>query len=174
MSETVITIHGHVAHNPEIRVTQNKTEMVVFRVGVNPRRYDRQRDEWVDGQTEWYSVLSFGNLGQNVSKSIRKGDPVIVHGRFRAPQWQPEDQKRPITTLEIMAHSVGHDLRLGRSTHLRVRYDENGHELDPTARDAQKTGDDLGDDAAAQAPEYDDAAYESGESEVAEGEFATV
>lgn|SRR5690625_289337 len=131
MSETFMTVRGRVAQTPEIHVTASGAEMTVIRVGVNPRHFDRQRNEWIEGHTQWYSVMAFGSLGQNIAKSIGKGDPVVVYGRFRTSQWQPENQPRPQLELEIIASSVGHDLRFGRTNYVKVRYDDKGREVRP-------------------------------------------
>lgn len=124
MSETFMTIRGYAANNPELHQGTGRAPMAVFRVGVNPRYYDRTKEEWVDGRTEWYSVMSFGNLAKNVAYSLNKGDPVVVYGRFRTSQWQPNENERPYLSLEIVAASVGHDLRFGSTRYARTRYDE--------------------------------------------------
>src|SRR5690625_2346617 len=99
--------------------------MTVCRCGVNPRDFDRGKGEWVDGRTEWYSVMSFGNLARNTAFSVNKGDPVIVYGRFRTSEWQPKEGGPPRLSLEIIASSIGHDLRLGSTNYARTRYDED-------------------------------------------------
>lgn len=124
MSETFMTIRGYVANKPELHQNPGKAPMTVFRVGVNPRYFDRTKGEWLDGRTEWYSVMSFGNLAKNIAYSIHKGDPVVVYGRFRTSQWQPNENERPYLSLEIVASSVGHDLRFGSTMYARTRYDD--------------------------------------------------
>lgn len=146
MSETYMTIRGRVGNNPELHQTPGKAPMAVFRVGVNPRHFDRNKGEWVEGQTEWYSVMSFGNLARNAAFSVKRGEPVIVYGRFRTSQWLPKDSDRPQLSLEIVASSIGHDLRLGSTSYARTRYEEpaqseddganNGVEQDSSERDA--------------------------------------
>ncbi len=123
MSETFMTVRGRVAHKPELHQKEGRAPMTVFRVGVNPRYFDRGKGEWVDGRTEWYSVMSFGNLARNTAFSVNKGDPVIVYGRFRTSEWQPKEGGPPRLSLEIIASSIGHDLRLGSTNYARTRYE---------------------------------------------------
>lgn len=126
MSETLMTLRGRAANNPELHMNTGRTPMCFFRIGVNHRYFDRAKGEWVDGRTEWYSVVTFGNLALNTSYSIRRGDPVIIYGRFRTSEWQPKDGGPARLSLEIVASSVGHDLRLGATHYSRRRYDDTG------------------------------------------------
>lgn len=126
MSETLMTLRGRAANNPELHLNTGRTPMCIFRIGVNHRYFDRAKSEWVDGRTEWYSVVTFGNLAMNTSFSIRRGEPVIVYGRFRTSEWQPKEGGPARLSLEIVASSVGHDLRLGSTRYSRTRYDETG------------------------------------------------
>src|SRR5690625_550508 len=142
MSETFMTVRGRVAHKPELHQKEGRAPMTVFRVGVNPRYFDRGKGEWVDGRTEWYSVMSFGNLARNTAFSVNKGDPVIVYGRFRTSEWQPKEGGPPRLSLEIIASSIGHDLRLGSTNYARTRYDddEKVSSENPAAKDKSTAG----------------------------------
>lgn len=146
MSETFITVRGRAANKPELHNTSGRTPMAVFRVGANPRYFDRSKEEWVDGRTEWYSVMAFGNLAMNAAFSIGKGDPVVVYGRFRTSEWQPKDGGPPRLSLELVASSIGHDLRFGATHYARMRHDEQGRPAEadgatsPNAEPAESLG----------------------------------
>lgn len=111
MQETFVTFHGWVGSEVRHRLVR-ETSVASFRVGVTPRI--RKDGDWVDGETAWYSVTAWRTLADHVRRSVRKGDPVIVHGRLRTETWTPEGGT-PSTTLLVDATLVGHDLNRGLS-----------------------------------------------------------
>jgi single-strand DNA-binding protein len=89
-----------------------ETQLVSFRVGSTPR-YNKA-GTWVDGQTSWFTVNCWRQLGQNVQGSIKRGDAVVVHGRVRVDVWEREGQPSSVTWV-VDATFVGHDLSKGTS-----------------------------------------------------------
>ena len=61
----------------------------------------------MDGQTSWFSVTCWRGLADNVRDSVRKGDPVFVHGRLRTDVWEREDGQTSVTYV-VEATTVGH------------------------------------------------------------------
>ncbi|MBO9554812.1 single-stranded DNA-binding protein [Cellulomonas sp.] len=96
--------------------TDGSTEFTSFRMASTRRWFDRRENVWKDGRTEWFTVKLWRQAAQNAGHSLRKGDPVVVHGRLSTEEWaSPEG---PRTTLVIEAAAVGHDLTFG-TTHFR-------------------------------------------------------
>lgn len=89
--------------------------MASFRVGSTPRHYSRKADAWVDGPTQWYSVNCWRQLAQHVERSLRRGDPVVVHGRLAVRTW-PNADGVEMTSVEVEAIFVGHDLNRGTTS----------------------------------------------------------
>jgi single-strand DNA-binding protein len=114
MNESYITVHGYVVATPVVRTVGEHT-VANFRIGVTPRKLERSSGEWRDAETQWYSVSAWRALGDNVARSLRKGDPVIVQGRLSARTWV-NAQHSEVLAHEIEATVVGHDLRRGFST----------------------------------------------------------
>lgn len=117
MTDT-ITVTGLVATEPRHITTQNGLTITSFRLASNQRRFDRSQNAWIDGDTNWYTVTAFRQLGMHVASSVRKGERVVVAGRVRQRDWQSDTNKG--TTIEIDADTVGHDLTFGRSTFTRT------------------------------------------------------
>jgi single-strand DNA-binding protein len=93
--------------------TDGSTEFTSFRMASTRRWFDRRENVWKDGRTEWFTVKLWRQAAQNAGHSLRKGDPVVVHGRLSTEEWvSPEG---PRTTLVIEATAVGHDLTFGTS-----------------------------------------------------------
>ncbi|MFJ8625161.1 single-stranded DNA-binding protein [Kitasatospora sp. NPDC093550] len=113
MSETHVTVLGNVATEVSYGETAGGVPMAHFRLGCTERRYDRQRECWVDGETQWVTVTAWRALAVNLIGSLAKGDPVLVSGRLRVREWTEGEVKR--TRVEIDARSVGHDLTRGTS-----------------------------------------------------------
>lgn len=150
MLDNTATVVGNLAADPEYRRFDSGVEVLNFRMGSTPRRFDRATARWVDGETSWWRVACWRGLAANCAKSLRKGDRVVVVGRLRTSAWTTEDGRRG-TSLEIEAEAVGHDLTWGTTEFERVvrteRLDLPGRdgdgsvgEPDDDARDAVAAG----------------------------------
>ncbi len=116
MNDTYITLTGWVGGDVSLREVSGGQPVANFRVASTSRRM--RNNEWVDGATTWYQVKAWRRLADNVARSIRRGDPVVVHGRLEADVWTKEDGTVN-TQLVITATSVGHDLSRGTSAFAR-------------------------------------------------------
>jgi len=87
-----------------------------FRLASTRRVRDRETGAWRDGRTEWFTVKAWRVTALNVAQSLRKGDPVVVHGRLSTEEWVAAEGTR--TSLVLVADAVGHDLSYG-STQFR-------------------------------------------------------
>ncbi|MBO1901988.1 single-stranded DNA-binding protein [Leucobacter weissii] len=110
---TPIGIVGTVATDPRLVTTQTGVTLCTFRLASGERRFDREQQKWVDGETNWFTVAAFRALAEHAHASFRKGQRVIVSGRLRIRRWENGD--RSGTSVEVDAEAVGHDLRWGVS-----------------------------------------------------------
>lgn len=109
-----ISVVGTVATEPKLLNSAGKTSFCTFRVASNERRYDREKNQWVDGETTWLSVNAFRSLAEHARESFSVGDRVIVNGKLRVKRWEAQDRKG--VSVELDADGLGHDLRWGVST----------------------------------------------------------
>ena len=109
MNDTFVTFHGWAGSDVRHR-TAKDVSVATVRVGVTPRL--KREGDWFDGETTWYSVTAWRTLADHLRDSVRKGDPVIVHGRLRSETWQPPEGPATVT-LHVDALLVGHDLNRG-------------------------------------------------------------
>ncbi len=93
MNETLITLQGYVGGDVRIRAA-GESEVATFRVGCTPRRWSRKEQTWSDAATQWYSVSCWRGLAHHVERSLRRGDPVVVHGRLSTSVWVNSDGRR--------------------------------------------------------------------------------
>jgi single-strand DNA-binding protein len=68
---------------------------------------------WQDLPTNWFTVKAWRGLAENVAASVRRGDAVVVTGRFTADVWEREGERSVRST--VVATSIGHDLTRGTS-----------------------------------------------------------
>lgn len=113
-----VTLVGFVAQDPIQRPTKNGVLVTDLRVGATPRVQDRVTNEWRDGITSYYDVSCWRRLGDNVRASLRKGDPVLVKGKFRARTYTDKNGVTR-TMIDIVADTVGHDMNRGVANYLR-------------------------------------------------------
>ncbi len=113
----LITVTGIVATTPRHLVTSEGLPITSFRLASTQRRFDRTKSQWVDADTNWYTITGFRQLAINTIGSVNKGDRVVVTGRLRIRDW--ENGERTGTTIEIDADALGHDLSWGTSSFSR-------------------------------------------------------
>lgn len=119
MTDSMITLQGYVGTEPTLRDAAG-TRVANFRLASTPRRLIRSTGEWVDGETQWYTVSAWRHLADNVAQSVHRGDPVFVHGRLTCRTWVNRDGVES-TNLEIEAMTVGHDLNRVSTGTVRMR-----------------------------------------------------
>lgn len=111
MNESMVTFQGWLG--ADVRTRQAGDSVVAwFRVASTPRRFQRSTGEWVNGPTQWYTVNAWRALGEHCVESLRRGDPVVVHGRLTQSSWVNNDGME-VTSLDVDAVFVGHDLNRG-------------------------------------------------------------
>jgi single-strand DNA-binding protein len=112
------SVSGLVATTPRHLVTQDGLPITSFRLAASTKKFDKQANRWVDGETNWFTVTSFRQLAVNTATSVSKGDRVIAIGRLRVRDW--DNGERAGTSVEIEAETLGHDMVWGSSTFLRT------------------------------------------------------
>ena len=133
MNETLVTLQGWLGTDVTLRQA-GETPVATFRVACTPRRYQKRTDEWVDGATQWFTVNAWRALAEHCHESLRCGDPVVVHGRLNAQVWS-NSAGMEVTSYDVEAVAVGHDLNRGTSTfHRPPRSIEEGAEGASRAR----------------------------------------
>jgi single-strand DNA-binding protein len=133
MLETYVTLCGWLGGDVTLREAGG-VPVAGFRVASTPRRYQRKTDSWEDGDTQWYSVNAWRALGINCEQSLRRGDPVVVHGKLSAHVWTNKAGLE-VTTFEVEALFVGHDLNRGTSAFRRRKTQEAAAEAAASSAD---------------------------------------
>jgi single-strand DNA-binding protein len=108
--ETTITIIGNLVDDPDLRFTPSGAAVANFRIASTPRTFDRQANEWKDGETLFLTCAVWRQAAENVAESLQRGMRVIVQGRLKSRSYETrEGEKR--TVFEIDVDEVGPSLR---------------------------------------------------------------
>ena len=108
--ETPITVIGNLTADPELRFTPNGVPVANFTVASTPRTFDRQTNEWRDGEAMFLNCSVWRQFAENVAESLSKGMRVIVNGNLKARSYEDRDGNRR-TSYEIDVNEVGPSLR---------------------------------------------------------------
>lgn len=121
-----ITIHGNVGSQPTLMTGTNSQQWVRFGVGTNSS-YRDQKGNWVNNDTTWFTCKAWGNLAVNISKSLHKGDPVVVEGRLVPTAYLRKgvdgQEGTPAVDLNLHVSHIGIDV--SRATTMNVKHVES-------------------------------------------------
>ena len=109
-NETIITVIGNLTADPELRFTQNGLPVANFTIAATPRTFDRQANEWKDGEALFLRCSVWREFAEHVAGSLTKGMRVVAQGRLRQRSYQDrEGQSR--TAIELEVDEIGPSLR---------------------------------------------------------------
>ena len=108
--ETVITIIGNLTADPEIRTLSNGSEVVNFTIASTPRTFNRQSNQWEDGQALFLRCSAWRDLAEHCARSLAKGMRVIAQGRLQQRSYQAQDGSNR-TVIELQVDEIGPSLR---------------------------------------------------------------
>ncbi|NEC29564.1 single-stranded DNA-binding protein [Streptomyces sp. SID8111] len=113
--ETVITMIGNVVNEPEMRFTPSGVPVANFRIASTPRTFDRQTNEWKDGDPLFLGVAVWRQQAEHVAESIQRGMRVIVVGRLTQRQYEDKEGKTR-SSYDIQADEVAPSLLRATAT----------------------------------------------------------
>ncbi|MGQ4574924.1 single-stranded DNA-binding protein [Dermabacteraceae bacterium P7006] len=118
--ETTITVVGNLTADPELRFTQSGTAVANFTVASTPRSFDKQRNEWVDGEPLFLRCTVWQQYAENVAESLEKGARVVVQGNLRQRSYQDKEGNNR-TSLELEVSEIGPSLRYATAKPQKVQ-----------------------------------------------------
>lgn len=100
--ETTITIVGNLTADPELRFTPSGAAVANFTVASTPRTFDRQSNEWKDGETLFMRCSVWRDAAENIAESLHRGTRVVVTGRLKSRSYETkEGEKRTVVELDV-------------------------------------------------------------------------
>ncbi|WP_299053153.1 single-stranded DNA-binding protein [uncultured Nocardioides sp.] len=123
--ETLITVVGNLVDDPELRFTPSGAAVANFRIASTPRTFDRQSNEWKDGEALFLSCSIWRQAAENVAESLVKGMRVVVQGRLKQRSYDTQQgEKRTVFELEV--DEVGPSLRYATAKVTRTQRSGGG------------------------------------------------
>ena len=108
-NDTIITLVGNLVDDPSLRFAQSGAAVANFTIASTPRAFDKQSNEWKDGDTMFLNCSIWRQAAENVAESLTKGTRVIVQGRLKSRSYDDrEGNKR--TVFEVEVEEIGPSL----------------------------------------------------------------
>lgn len=111
MNEPTTTVWGNLTGNPELRFTPGGAAVANFTVAMTPRTFDRQRNEWVDGETVFVQCVAWRDMAEHIAASLARGVRVLVTGRLRQEKWADKSTGEQRMSWRLDVDEVGPSLR---------------------------------------------------------------
>ena len=100
--DTVITVVGNITADPELRFTPSGAAVANFTVASTPRTFDKNSNEWKDGEALFLRCSVWRQAAENVAESLTRGTAVIVQGRLKQRSYETkEGEKRTVYELDV-------------------------------------------------------------------------
>ena len=109
--ETVITLVGNLTGDPELRFTPSGAAVANFTVASTPRTFDKQANEWKDGETLFMRCSIWREAAENVAESLHRGTRVVVTGRLVSRSWDDKETGQKRSVMEMQVDEIGPSLR---------------------------------------------------------------
>nr|WP_042183887.1 single-stranded DNA-binding protein [Kibdelosporangium sp. MJ126-NF4]CEL15940.1 Single-stranded DNA-binding protein [Kibdelosporangium sp. MJ126-NF4]CTQ93864.1 Single-stranded DNA-binding protein [Kibdelosporangium sp. MJ126-NF4] len=123
--DTILTVVGNLTADPELRFTSSGAAVASFTVASTPRMFDRQTNEWKDGEALFMRCSIWRQAAENVAESLTRGARVVVTGRLKQRSYDTrEGEKRTVIELEV--DEVGPSLKYATAKVNRVSRGEGG------------------------------------------------
>ncbi|MFF0533607.1 single-stranded DNA-binding protein [Nocardia amikacinitolerans] len=123
--DTVITTIGNLTAAPELRFAPAGVAVASFTVASTPRVFDRNANEWKDGDALFLRCNVWREAAENAAESLTRGSRVIVSGRLKQRSYETRDgEKRTVVELDI--DEIGPSLRYATAKVTRVNRNGRG------------------------------------------------
>lgn len=132
MNDTPITVIGNVTADPELRFTPSGAAVANFTVASTPRRFDKQANEFKDGETLFMRCSVWRDQAENVAESIVRGTRVVVTGSLIQRNWEDKETGDKRSVMEMQVDEVAPSLLWATA---KVRKAEKGGSRPAPAQD---------------------------------------
>ena len=123
--DTVITVVGNLTADPELRFTPSGAAVASFTIASTPRQFDRNSNEWKDGEALFLRCSLWRQAAENAAESLTRGMRVIAQGRLQQRSYETrEGEKR--TVIELQVDEIGPSLRYASAKVNRTQRGSSG------------------------------------------------
>lgn len=137
--DTIVTVVGNLTADPELRFTPSGAAVANFTIANTPRTFDKNSNEWKDGDTLFMRCSIWREAAENVAESLTKGTRVIAQGRLVQRSYETrEGEKR--TVVELQVEEIGPSLKNASARVTRAQRAGGGAPQAAKADDPWATG----------------------------------
>lgn len=86
------SVAGNLTKDPELRYTANGRPVCNLRIASSERVLNASSGKWEDGPTVFYNVQAWGNLAENITEHLSRGDRVVAEGRWMESSYENKEQ----------------------------------------------------------------------------------
>lgn len=122
--DNIVTVVGQLTADPELRHTKKNIPVASFSVAHNDRTFDRETEEWVDGEPTFVRASYWRESGENFAESHSKGDRVILVGKLKQNDFTDKDGNER-STLELIVEEAGPSNKFATTTATRRKGNGN-------------------------------------------------
>lgn len=122
---TELTITGNLTGDPELRFTPSGAAVANFTVASTPRTYDKQSNEWKDGETLFMRCAAWRALAENVAETLKKGMGVVVKGTLGSRPYETKEGEKRVS-VELTVDDIGPSLKYSVAQVKKVNRNGNG------------------------------------------------
>ena len=109
--ETVITVIGNLAKEPETATSSNGSVRTSFTIVSNSSTFDRRTNSYINGTPLSLRCVAWGDLAEHCAQTLTKGMRVIVQGRLRANNYVDKNSNEKRYSIDLMIDEIGPSLR---------------------------------------------------------------
>lgn len=124
-NDTVITVIGNLTADPELRFTPSGSAVANFTIASTPRTFDRQTNEWKDGEALFLRSAVWREAAENVAETLTKGMRVIAQGRLKSRSYDTKEGERR-TVMELEVDEIGPSLTFASAKVTRTQRSGGG------------------------------------------------
>lgn len=130
--ETIITVVGNLTADPELRYTQNGLPVANFTIASTPRTFDRQSNEWKDGDALFLRASMWREFAEHVAGSLTKGMRVVAQGRLAQKSYQDREGNNR-TSIELEVDEIGPSLKYATASVTRAQSGDTSRQVSQSA-----------------------------------------
>ncbi|OIR41256.1 single-stranded DNA-binding protein [Corynebacterium sp. NML120713] len=141
--DTPITVVGNLVADPELRFIPSGAAVANFRIASTPRQFNRDTNQWEDGEALFLTCNCWRQMAENVAESLAKGMRVIVNGRLKQRSYQTREGENR-TVFEVEVDEVGPSLKYATANVQRTPREGNSGYGRPQQQQQQQQPQNMG------------------------------
>ncbi len=99
-----VIIIGNLGRDPEVRSTQNGTQVANLRVATMRKWWDKQSNSRKE-ETEWHTVVMWGRQAEVAGQYLTRGRLIAVEGRLQTRSWEDRQTGSKRYSTEIVCEN---------------------------------------------------------------------